>query len=1825
MGLKRWSRLELILIGLFLLMTVAAITMIIVFVTEEPGVIKDEFPSGAFVPKCPSISLDQRIDCFPDAGASKMKCEQRGCCWSPLDERNVPWCFFSTNQGYTVEHLEHPNPFVINVQLKRMAAPSLFGADIEQLTFHAEMQTKNRLRFKIFDAKNRRFEVPHVHIRTVSSNPSSPITNTLDIAHNPFGLTVRRKENRRALFDTTIGPLVFADQYLQLSAKLPSHNIFGLGEHVHTRYRHDTNWRTWPIFTRDTQPNGRANNLYGHHPFFLCLEDESGKSFGVFLLNSNAMEVTLQPAPAVTYRTIGGIFDFYIFFGDTPEQVVQEYLELIGRPVIPPYWSMGFQLSRWNYGNLSEVKRVVERNRAVGLPYDIQYTDIDYMEHMKDFTYDPVRFKELPEFAEYLHEKGQKYILILDPAIATSRRVGGAPYESYDRGMEKNVWVTKSDGRTPIVGRVWPGETVFPDFTSETCIDWWVDEYERFYREIKHDALWIDMNEVSNFLKGSTTGCEDNKLNYPPYTPKILNELLYSMTLCMDAKQEWGDNYDVHSLYGYSMVLATEKALQHVFGPNRTMMLTRSSFPGVGKYSGHWLGDNTATWNDIKWAIHGMLEFGLFGIPYIGADICGFFGDSSEELCRRWMQVGAFYPFSRNHNAMNFKPQDPAAFGADSVLVKTSKHYLRIRYTLLPYLYTLFYKAHTTGETVVRPVLHEFYSDRATWDVDLQFLWGKHLLITPVLDPGVDTIRVYIPDAVWYDYETMERLTDRRKHVDMYLPADKLGLHIRGGAVLPTQRPEVTTTHSRSNPMGLVIALDDNNQAAGELFWDDGDSRDTVNNGNYIHYKFSVIYGVLTMQVTKAGYKDPNNLKFENITVLGVPHPPTSVSVTHVNTGSHLGATTVLPNTNIYHDGAKEVLFLHGLSLTLGETYLVRWDMEDEELQRFNCHPEENADEAKCKSRGCIWKPSSTERVPWCFYPKDYGYVVTAATETDSGIMVDITRNVKHRISARPDSPDINNLRVEIRYHTSDLLQFKIWDPTSDRFEVPVPLSTPDAPETDENKRLYKVLISNKPFGIQVIRRSTGTKIWDSSVPGFTFSDMFIQVSTRLPSKFIYGFGETEHPTFKHDLNYHTWGMFSKDQPPGYKMNCYGVHPFYMGLEDTADAHGVLLLNSNAMDVTFQPTPALTFRTVGGILDFYMVLGPTPEMVVQEYTALIGRPVLPAYWSLGFQLCRYGYANDSEIKSLYKDMRAAGIPYDVQYADIDYMERQLDFVLDSEFAGLPAVVDSMRNEGMRFIFILDPAISGNETRYPAFERGQAADVFIKWPKHLKDDIVWGKVWPDLPNVDVDENLDWDTQVEIYRAYTAFPDFFRTQTATWWQKEILDFYNNIMKFDGLWIDMNEPASFVHGTVGGKCLGDPLLENPPYMPPLESKHLGLNHKTLCMNSEQILNNGRKVRHYDVHNLYGWSHTKPSFDALLSVTGKRGVVVTRSTYPSSGKWAGHWLGDNFSRWDQLVKSIIGMMEFSLFGISYTGADICGFFEKADYEMCLRWMQLGAFYPYSRNHNSKGNPRQDPVSWDDSFAAASQKVLNIRYTLLPYLYTLMFEAHTKGSTVIRPLLHEFVKDKATWDIYRQFLWGPALLITPALDQGVREVEGYLPNARWYDYHTAKDVGVRGEMISLPTPLSHINLHVRGGYILPQQKPENTTYYSRKNPLGLLVALSDSGTAQGSFFWDDGEGIDTVGRNEYLLTSFSAESNKLTSQVVHNGLTAADHVILGEVKVWGAGNIRVTEATLIDPEGKPHQLTPQHDLETQELIIDATSKAFSLHLPFTISWRTAF
>ncbi|XP_032257174.1 putative maltase-glucoamylase-like protein FLJ16351 [Phoca vitulina] len=1770
----------------------------------------------AFVPECPEIPESERIDCAPGQVVTEDVCSrQYNCCWKPAPDTNVPRCFFPRNWGYEVSSRQNGTRTGFTARLKKLPFPSLFGYDVEDALFTAEYQTSNRFHFKISDINHKRYEVPPEIINLSDrTTRTSNLNYYIEVIDKPFSIKIMRTSNRRVLLDTSIGPLQFAQQYLQLSFRLPSTAVYGLGEHVHRQYRHSMSWKTWPIFTRDAAPTEDMINLYGAHTFFLCLEDTSGSSFGVFLLNSNAMEVTLQPAPAITYRTIGGILDFYVFLGNTPEQVIQEYLELIGRPLLPPYWSLGFQLSRRNYGGINGLKEVVNRNLVAGIPYDVQYSDIDYMDGNKDFTIDQRAFPDLSNFTNDLRKQGLKYVIIMNPGI-----LNNSDYQPYVNGRKKRVWILGDNGF--VVGQGYPGWTVFPDYSNPTCTQWWTEQFSEFHKTLEFDGVWIEMDEVSSFLQGSDRGCEANTFNFPPFTPRILDRLLFARTLCMDVEFQWGLHYDVHSLYGYSMAKATHSAMENIFPNKSSFILSRSTFAGSGKYAAHWLGENSATWDDLRWSIPSILEFNLFGIPMVGANICGYTKNVTEELCTRWMQLGAFYPLSRNHNGPGFRDQDPAAFGKHSLLVNSSRYYLNIRYTLLPYLYTLFYRAHTRGDTVARPLVHEFYQDPATWDVHEQFLWGPGLLITPVLYEGVDQVKAYIPDAIWYDYETGVAIQWRKQSVEMLLPLDRIGLHLRGGFIFPIQQPNITTEASRKNSLGLIVALDYKREAKGELYWDDGVSKDAEK--KYILYDFSVTSNRLQANITNNNYTDPNNLMFTDIIILGMDKQPTNFTVLLSNS-----ATSI---SNVAYDVSSKVVKISDLKgLVLGQEFSIEWKLPVSDLEKFNCYPEGAAvSEERCRLRGCLWEYTTVPDVPTCYYDTIPRYAASNIQYLPTGITTNLAHlGAPESARAAPASGSlsatISFLQLSVIYHTENMLQFKIFDSTNKRYEVPVTLNTPPSPVGSPEDRLYDVMIQNNPFGIQIRRKSSSTVIWDSQLPGFTFNDMFLSISTRLPSQYIYGFGETEHTAFRRNIKWTTWGMFARDEPPAYKKNSYGVHPYYMALEEDGSAHGVLLLNSNAMDVSFQPTPALTYRTTGGILDFYMVLGPTPELVTQQYTELIGRPAMTPYWALGFQLSRYGYQNDTEISQLYEAMMAAQIPYDVQHVDIDYMDRKLDFTLSPSFQNLGLLIEQMKNDGMRFILILDPAISGNETQYRPFTRGQDNNVFIKWPN--SNDIVWGKVWPELPNVNVDTSLDHETQVKLYRAYVAFPDFLRNSTAAWWKMEIKELYANSeeseksLKFDGLWIDMNEPSNFVDGSVRG-C-SDGILNDPPYMPYLESRDKGLSSKTLCMESEQVLPDGSRVRHYDVHSLYGWAQTRPTYEAVQEVTGQRGVIITRSTFPSSGRWGGHWLGDNTATWDQLRKSIIGMMEFSLFGIPYTGADICGFFGNAEYEMCVRWMQLGAFYPFSRNHNTIGTRRQDPVAWNSTFEMFSRKVLQTRYTLLPYLYTLMHKAHIEGSTVVRPLLHEFTNDDKTWDIDRQFMLGPALLISPVLESNTFETRAYFPRGCWYDYSTESGSVSTGEWKILGAPLDHINLHIRGGYILPWQEPAMNTHASRQKFMGLIVALDNNGKAEGQVFWDDGQSIDTYENGNYFLANFTATQNLLQIQTVHNKyLSDSNPLKVGYIKIWGTSSTSVTQVTFTYDNQQIVENNFKCDPYNQTLTIQLTDKIISLEKLTEVTW----
>ncbi|XP_043925641.1 lysosomal alpha-glucosidase-like [Protopterus annectens] len=235
--------------------------------------------------------------------------------------------------------------------------------------------------------------------------------------------------------------------------------------------------------------------------------------------------------------------------------------------------------------------------------------------------------------------------------------------------------------------------------------------------------------------------------------------------------------------------------------------------------------------------------------------------------------------------------------------------------------------------------------------------------------------------------------------------------------------------------------------------------------------------------------------------------------------------------------------------------------------------------------------------------------------------------------------------------------------------------------------------------------------------------------------------------------------------------------------------------------------------------------------------------------------------------------------------------------------------------------------------------------------------------------------------------------------------------------------------------------------------------------------------------------------------------------------------------------------VMLFNMFGIPLVGADICGFAGNTTEELCVRWSQLGAFYPFMRNHNDFHSQSQEPYVFSQKAQAAIRKALLLRYSLLPYLYTLFHKAHTAAETVARPLFFEFPSDPNTWTVDHQMMWGEALLITPVLQQGKTEVKGYFPPVTWYSLYDGSAVRSKGQYVVLPTPLDTINVHVREGCILPLQLPNTTTTASRINPFKLIVALSEAGAARGELFWDDGEGLLTFERGDYTHILFLAAS----------------------------------------------------------------------------------
>ncbi|KAH6853911.1 glycoside hydrolase family 31 protein [Chaetomium sp. MPI-CAGE-AT-0009] len=515
------------------------------------------------------------------------------------------------------------------------------------------------------------------------------------------------------------------------------------------------------------------------------------------------------------------------------------------------------------------------------------------------------------------------------------------------------------------------------------AIDWWIDELSRWSEKIAFDGLWIDMSEVASFCVGScgsgnltlnpahppfdlpgepgnlilqypegfertnsseaipaasalraqeaaspTTASPTSyyrtrptpgarNVNWPPYVVNNFHGDLAVHAISPNATHHGGYvQYDFHNLFGHQILNATYQALLKISKDKRPFIIGRSTFAGSGKWAGHWGGDNEALWAHMYFSIPQALSFSLFGVPMFGVDTCGFGGNSARELCARWMQLSAFFPFYRNHNTLGAIPQEPYLW-AD--VAAASRAAMRVRYALLPYLYTLLARASQRGDAVLRALAWEFPREPWLAAADRQFLLGPALLVSPCLEQGATTVGAVFPGVrdggtLWYDWYTATPVTGVApgQNVTLDAPLGHIPVHLRGGSVVPVQEPGLTTAESRRNPWGLVVALDRDGLAEGELYLDDGESLEPE---AVTWVRFAATNTSVSAD-PQGDYVDTNALA--NATVMGLAKGPVRVWVN----------SRVLDFENWDYDQERAALSLHGLNhLFPHGAWAERWEI----------------------------------------------------------------------------------------------------------------------------------------------------------------------------------------------------------------------------------------------------------------------------------------------------------------------------------------------------------------------------------------------------------------------------------------------------------------------------------------------------------------------------------------------------------------------------------------------------------------------------------------------------------------------------------------------------------------------------------------------------------------------------------------------------------------------------------------------------------------------------------------------------------------------------------
>ena len=530
-------------------------------------------------------------------------------------------------------------------------------------------------------------------------------------------------------------------------------SFYGGGDkasHTNLKGKRISNWVTDSYaYGKDQEP------LYKSIPFYIGLHNE--KAYGIFFDNSfgTYFDFAHERRNLTSFWADGGEMNYYFFYGPKISQVVEAYTDLTGVPELPPMWALGFHQSKWSYYPESKVKEVAKTFRDLKIPCDAIYLDIDYMDGFRCFTWDNQKFPDPKRMIDELEEDGFKTITMIDPGLKIDRE-----YDIYQQAMENDFFCKRADG-PHFKGKVWPGECKFPDFTNPKVREWWATLYKEMIADMGVHGVWNDMNEPAIMEVPTKTANLDVRHDYDGHP-------------CSHRK--------AHNVYGMQMVRATYNGVKKYTFPKRPFVLTRAAYSGTQRYCATWTGDNVATWEHLWIANVQMQRMCMSGYSFVGSDIGGFAEQPNGELFARWIQLGVFHPFCRVHSSGDHGDQEPWSFGEE--VTNIVRKFIELRYELLPYLYTAFYKYIENGVPMLQSLVYYDQADTQTHFRTDEFLFGEQILVCPVQEPNSQGRRMYVPKGKWYNYWTDE-LVEGGVEKWVSAPLDRIPLFIKEGAMIP--------------------------------------------------------------------------------------------------------------------------------------------------------------------------------------------------------------------------------------------------------------------------------------------------------------------------------------------------------------------------------------------------------------------------------------------------------------------------------------------------------------------------------------------------------------------------------------------------------------------------------------------------------------------------------------------------------------------------------------------------------------------------------------------------------------------------------------------------------------------------------------------------------------------------------------------------------------------------------------------------------------------------------------------------------------------------------